>query len=77
MTNTMKINEEELKEIAVEELRAQLEEYLHGLVICDDITRDDEEDVLDNFDNWAKEANYCDIYQYDDIDYTLEKPNDL
>lgn len=62
---------DKIRETAIEELREQLEEYLHGLVICDDITRDEESDVLDNFDNWAKDAEYGDTYCYDGIDYTL------
>lgn len=77
MTNKTEIIEDELKEMAIGELRVQLEEYLHGLVICDDISRDEEEDILDDFDDWSENAVYGDVYQYDDIDYTLEEPKDI
>ena len=55
----------------IEELREELEEYLHGLVICDYITKEDENEVLDDFDNWAEKASPGDTYYYDGESYTL------
>lgn len=61
-----------LKDEIIEELREQLEEYLQGLVVCDDITREEQGEVLDDFDNWAETAEYGDTYYYDDEEYTIE-----
>lgn len=55
----------------VESLREELEVYLNGLVVMDDITRKDQEEVLDNFDEWAKTATIGDSYYYDNEVYTI------
>ena len=55
----------------ISELRDSLEEYLHGLVICDYISRDEEDEVLNDFDSWAQTANIGDTYYYDDNSYTV------
>ena len=54
-----------------EELRNELEEYLNGLRICDDISRNEQYSILDDFDQWCKTATIGDTYYYDDNEYTL------
>lgn len=44
---TKSMNDKELKEELLEELRCDLEEDLHGYVICDYLSRDD-------IDEWKK-----------------------
>lgn len=39
---------DDLKEKLIEELRDSLEDDLHGYVICDYLSRDEAEDILDN-----------------------------
>lgn len=51
------------------QLREELEEYLDGMRICDDITRKEESEILDDFDEWAKTAQNGDIYFYDGLRY--------
>ena len=67
------LTENELKEMKIEDLQMELEEYLDGLVICDDITRKERSEVLEDFCEWAKTAQYGDVYTYDDEMYELEK----
>ena len=55
----------------ISELRDSLEEYLHGLVICDYISRSEENEVLDDFDFWAQTADIGDTYYYDNDSYTV------
>ena len=47
---------------------------LHGYVICDYLSRDEAEAILDSFDKWAENANWGDDYVYDGNHYTLEHP---
>ena len=55
-----------------DELRDELEEYLNGLCICDCITRNEQSDILDDFDTWTETAKIGDTYFYDGNEYTLE-----
>lgn len=57
-------------------LRDELDEYLHGLCICDYITRNEQSDVLDDFDAWVETAKIGDTYFYDGDEYTLEEDED-
>lgn len=59
-----------------DELRDDLNEYLNGLRICDYITRDEQERVLDDFDSWCKTAKIGDTYLYDGQQYTLAESQD-
>ncbi len=59
-----------------EDLREELEEYLQGLVICDDISKDDKYEILDDFDNWCVTAKDGDTYYYDAMEFTLEVEED-
>lgn len=68
------MNKNELREKAVEDIREELEEYLQGLVINDYITRQEQIEVIDNFNNWAKDAQYGDVYYYDEEKYIMEEP---
>jgi hypothetical protein len=68
------MNDKELKEELLEELRCDLEEDLHGYVICDYLSRDDVDDILDSFDRWAETAGWGDNYVYDGKSYTLKYP---
>lgn len=72
MAETM--NDEELKEEIIKELRCNLEEDLHGYVICDYLSRDDVDNILESFDEWAETADWGDDYVYDENYYTLEYP---
>lgn len=72
MAETM--NDKELKEEIIEELRCNLEEDLHGYVICDYLSRDDADNILESFDEWAETADWGDDYVYDENYYTLEYP---
>ena len=47
-----------------EELRCKLEDDLHVYVICDRLSKDDVENILDNFDKWVKTADWGDCYTY-------------
>ena len=66
----------ELKSEATEELRCKLEDDLHVYIICGRLSRDDEENILDNFDKWVKTADWGDCYAYGLENYTLENPED-
>ena len=66
----------ELKNEASEELRCKLEDDLHVYVICDRLSKDDVENILDNFDKWVKTADWGDCYTYGLENYTLENPED-
>lgn len=68
---------DDLKEKLIEELRDSLEDDLHGYVICDYLLRDETEDILDDFDEWAENADWGDDYVYDENYYTLERPEDI
>lgn len=70
------MNKNELREKAVEDIREELEEYLQGLVINDYITRQEEIEVIDNFNNWAKDAQYGDVYYYDEEKYIMKEPTE-
>jgi hypothetical protein len=59
-----------------DELRNSLDEYLNGLRICDYITRDEQERVLDDFDTWCKTTKIGDTYFYDEQQYTLAESHD-
>lgn len=72
MAETM--NDKELKEEIIEELRCNLEEDLHGYVICNYLSRDDADNILESFDEWAETADWGDDYVYDENYYTLEYP---
>lgn len=72
MAETM--NDKELKEEIIEELRCNLEEDLHGYVICDYLSRDDADNILESFDEWDETADWGDDYVYDENYYTLEYP---
>lgn len=65
-----------LKNEASEELRCKLEDDLHVYVICDRLSKDDVENILDNFDKWVKTADWGDCYTYGLENYTLENPED-
>ncbi len=54
-----------------DEVRDELDEYLNGLRICDDITFEDQEEILDDFDEWCKDASIGDIYCYDSREFKL------
>lgn len=71
-----KTNDIELKNEATEELRCKLEDDLHVYVICDRLSKDDVENILDNFDKWVKTADWGDCYTYGLENYTLENPED-
>lgn len=58
------------------ELHDELEEYLNGLRICDDITRNEQEEILDDFDKWCETAQIGDTYCYDGQRYTLAEADD-
>lgn len=68
----------ELKEEKVAEAREELEEYLHGLVICDEISRKEMNAVLDDFDRWCEEKLIprTDSYFYDDETFDIEIDTD-
>ena len=68
----------ELKEEKVSETRAQLEDYLNGLVICDDISRKEMDDVLDDFNQWCDEKLIprTDSYFYDGETFDIEIDTD-
>lgn len=66
-----------LKEELIGELHGRLEDDLHGYVICDYLSRDEAEDILDSFDQWAKNADWGDDYVYNENHYTLERPEDI
>lgn len=68
---------DDLKEKLIEELRDSLKDDLHGYVICDYLSRDEAEDILDDFDEWAENADWGDDYVYDENYYTLERPEDI
>jgi len=53
------------------ELKDELEEYLNGLRICDYITRPEQYEILDDFDEWASTATIGDTYYYDGNSYTI------
>ena len=59
-----------------DKLREELEEYLYGLVINDDISRDVEAEILDNFDKWYETAELGDSYLYDGNEYKLDVSED-
>lgn len=65
-----------LKNEASEELRCKLEDDLHVYVICDRLSRDDVDNILDNFDKWVETADWGDSYAYGLENYTLENPED-
>ncbi len=52
-------------------LRHQFEDYLNGLRIMDDISRDEEGELLEDFDRWADSAQAGESYYYDAQVYTL------
>ena len=62
------------KEDVIDALEDGLAEYLHGLVICDNITRREMSSVLWNFRRWAKTAEYGEEYTYDGNTYALMIP---
>lgn len=66
----------ELMKDVISDLRLELEGDLQGLVACDYITRQDEAEVLEDFDNWAETAGWNDTYYYDESDYVVKKPED-
>ena len=55
----------------IESLREELEVYTQGLVVMDDISRKEQEQVLEDFDEWAKKATIGDSYYYDNEVYTI------
>lgn len=59
-----------------DELRNNLDEYLNGLRICDHITRDEQNGILDDFDAWCETAKIGDTYVYDEQRYTLAESHD-
>ena len=71
-----KYEQNELHEKAVEDIQEELEKYLQGLVINDYITRQEQIEVIDNFNNWAKDAQYCDVYYYDEEKYIMKEPTE-
>ena len=77
MNKTNIVNDDDLKEEIIGKLYGKLEDDLHGYVICDYLSRDEAEDVLNSFDKWAENANWGDDYVYDGNHYTLERPEDL
>lgn len=66
-----------LKEELIGELHGRLEDDLHGYVICDYLSRDEAEDILDSFDQWAENVDWGDDYVYNENHYTLERPEDI
>ena len=62
------------KEDVIDELEADLSEYLHDLVSCDHITRREMSSILWNFRRWAKNAEYGEEYTYDGNTYALMIP---
>lgn len=68
----------ELKDEKVLEARGRLEDYLNGLVICDDISRKEKNDVLDDFDQWCDEEliSRTDSYFYDGMTFDIEIDTD-
>lgn len=60
------------KEEIIKKLKEELDEYLHGLVICDYITRNEQSEILNDFDNWSSTAEYGDTYYHDGREYTLK-----
>ena len=58
------------------QIRNEFEENLNGLRICDYITRDEQEDIMDSFDEWAEEAKNGDTYYYYGNEYTVEDEED-
>ena len=62
------------KQDVIDELEGDLAEYLHGLVICDNITRREMSSVLWNFRRWTKTAEYGEEYTYDGNTYALMIP---
>lgn len=74
MSKTNIVDDNDLKEEIIGKLYGKLEDDLHGYVICDYLSRDEAEDILDSFDKWAENANWSDDYVYDGNHYTLEHP---
>ena len=68
------VNDNDLKEEIIGKLYGKLEDDLHGYVICDYLSRDEAEAILDSFDKWAENTNWGDDYVYDGNHYTLEHP---
>ncbi len=68
----------ELKDEKVLKTRGRLEDYLNGLVICDDISRKEKDDVLDDFDQWCDEELIprTDSYFYDGMTFDIEIDTD-
>ena len=56
------------------ELIDELEEYTHGLVICDYISRREAASVLADARCWAKTAEPGESYYYDSMSYRLYQP---
>ena len=50
--------------------KADLMEYLHGLVISDYITRDEEEEILEDYDRWNQNELNEEFYLYDGNEYS-------
>lgn len=71
-----RMDDVKLKNEATEELRCKLEDDLHVYVICDRLSKDDVDNILDNFDKWVKTADWGDCYTYGLENYTLENPED-
>ncbi len=55
-----------------DEIRSELEGYLHGACIAGYITKSDMSEVLDNFDDWVKISKPGEIYYYDGCEYKYD-----
>lgn len=55
----------------------KLEEYLNGLYICDDISRNEMYYILNNYEKWDKNDIDEKYYYYDDIKYKHSPEHDI
>ena len=73
----MAVKKKQVSAETIEETREELEEYLHGLVICDYITRKEQAAVLRNFDKWSKSPAQMEAdkykYYYDDNTFDVRR----
>ena len=58
---------------AKENTRYELEEYLNGIRICNYITKEQESEILNDFDKWSKTAKYNDVYYYDSLAFIVKE----
>ena len=56
---------------AISMTREELDEYLHGLVICDEISSKEHAAELRHFDSWAKDADWGDEYCAEGMCFTI------